>query len=173
MNHVLRAHQLCMEGYSVLYDDRLSTVWSAPNYCYRYVQTFTTGLMLDVGTWRVYWKCRLMVDASLMSLTQHLRMKWVFHLIPLSPRLIVQRDGPNQQQQTKVSRLALLARSCSYPGDRVLFVMIPSILPFHRREHLINVTKISTSHYARRPIHNCIQGRHLPCFRHLPSLARI
>jgi serine/threonine-protein phosphatase PPG1 len=37
MNHVLRAHQLCMEGYSVLYGDLLSTVWSAPNYCYRFV----------------------------------------------------------------------------------------------------------------------------------------
>ncbi|CAG8504309.1 11097_t:CDS:2 [Paraglomus brasilianum] len=35
MSHILRAHQLCMEGYQVLYDDRLSTVWSAPNYCYR------------------------------------------------------------------------------------------------------------------------------------------
>jgi len=33
--HVLRAHQLCMEGYQVMFDNRLSTVWSAPNYCYR------------------------------------------------------------------------------------------------------------------------------------------
>lgn len=37
MEHILRAHQLCMEGYSVMYDNRLSTVWSAPNYCYRWV----------------------------------------------------------------------------------------------------------------------------------------
>ena len=35
MQHILRAHQLCMAGYQVLFDNALSTVWSAPNYCYR------------------------------------------------------------------------------------------------------------------------------------------
>jgi serine/threonine-protein phosphatase PPG1 len=35
ISHILRAHQLCMDGYQVLFHDQLSTIWSAPNYCYR------------------------------------------------------------------------------------------------------------------------------------------
>jgi len=35
LEHIIRSNQLCMDGYQTLFGSKISTIWSAPNYCYR------------------------------------------------------------------------------------------------------------------------------------------
>jgi serine/threonine-protein phosphatase PPG1 len=50
LDHVCRAHQLCMTGYQLLFKDEcMSTVWSAPNYCYRFNNVASVLEIDDTG----------------------------------------------------------------------------------------------------------------------------
>merc|ERR1711974_359898 len=68
---ICRAHQLVQEGYKYMFDERLVTVWSAPNYCYRCGNV-----------------------ASILSLGKDLKKERdfkIFHAVPDSERVIPPR----------------------------------------------------------------------------------
>jgi hypothetical protein len=80
MTHILRAHQLCMEGYASLFDNHLSTVWSAPNYCYR------------CGN-----------SASILEVSPGGKM--YFNVFEAAPEN--ERDGPSQQAAPNAGRVSV------------------------------------------------------------------
>ncbi|XP_054168494.1 serine/threonine-protein phosphatase 6 catalytic subunit-like [Oppia nitens] len=65
-----RAHQLVQEGFKYMFDDKLVTVWSAPNYCYRCANV-----------------------AAVLSFTDaHTREAKIFSAVPDSERVIPPRN---------------------------------------------------------------------------------
>jgi len=69
---IARAHQLAMEGYKLMFDQTIVTVWSAPNYCYRCGNV-----------------------ASILELDEHLGQAYkVFHHAPSDVRSIPAKRPP-------------------------------------------------------------------------------
>lgn len=53
--HVVRSHQLCMDGFQEVFENLLTTIWSAPNYCYRCgnvaaAMEVTDGMVMSFNT---------------------------------------------------------------------------------------------------------------------------
>jgi len=46
LDSIVRSHQLCIDGYQVIWDSKLTTLWSAPNYVYT---CGNVGTMLEIG----------------------------------------------------------------------------------------------------------------------------
>ena len=82
MSHILRAHQLCMEGYSSLFEKHLSTVWSAPNYCYR---CGNSASILEIGPGGTMY----------------------FNVFEAAPEN--DRDGPSQQAQNAGGKVCIFS----------------------------------------------------------------
>lgn len=76
-----------MEGFTVLFENRLSTVWSAPNYCYR---CGNSASILEVGPGE----------------TMHFN---VFEAAPEN-----QTDGPSQQAVGGAAKVGIVYFRCSF-----------------------------------------------------------
>lgn len=81
----MKSDEQVMEGYKRMFDDMIVTVWSAPNYCYRYVVFRCCGLALTRT--EVMYSCGNV--ASVLQLDDNLNQDYkVFEAAPQDSRAL-------------------------------------------------------------------------------------
>lgn len=84
---ICRAHQLVMEGYKWHFNETVLTVWSAPNYCYRFVTFLKCNIFVQIFNQLLFYCCRCGNVAAILELNEHLQRDFtIFEAAPQETR---------------------------------------------------------------------------------------